>query len=118
MISPPGGRLHHLNPILNVNDLSTSIAFYTNNLGFTLPHTFGDPTDFAIIGHGEHQIYLCHKGQGQPGTWLGLFVSDPASLYEHLVVNGVKPMTLPESTGSEFRVEDPDGHVLRFFHSS
>ncbi|MFI7066040.1 hypothetical protein ACIBL3_33925 [Kribbella sp. NPDC050124] len=34
---------------------------YTNNLGFKLLHTFGDPADFAILGHDEREIYLCHK---------------------------------------------------------
>ena len=115
MTRTPGGNLVHLNPILAVSDLNVSIAFYTENLGFEQRHSFGDPPDFAIIGHGEHEIYLCLEGQGQPGTWLGLFVDDPAGLHDDLVAKGVQPITRLES---EFRVEDPDGHVLRVFLSA
>ncbi|WP_405059118.1 VOC family protein [Kribbella sp. NBC_01505] len=118
MADPPGGTLTHLNPILNVTDLDASIAFYTEILGFKLLHTFGDPADFAIIGHGDHQIYLCHNCQGQRGTWLALFVSDPEGLHEHLMANAVELTMALEASGSEFRANDPDGHVLRFFVAS
>ncbi len=116
MTGVPGGELNHLNPILNVSDLGTSIAFYSENLGFELLHTFGDPADFAIIGRGTHQIYLCRQGQGQPGTWLGLFVTDPTALHQHVAANGTKVL-MPPDNGGEFRIEDPDGHVLRIFPS-
>jgi uncharacterized glyoxalase superfamily protein PhnB len=116
MTGLPGGTLNHLNPILNVNDLETSIVFYRENLGFELLHTFGDPPSFAIIRRDTHEIYLCHQGQGQPGTWLGLFVTDSTALHAHLVANGAKLLDPPDTTG-EYRLEDPDGHILRIFPS-
>jgi len=118
MTDAPGGTLIHLNPILNVTDLNASITFYTENLGFELLHSFGDPPNFAIISRTGHEIYLCEQGQGQPGTWLGLFVTDPAALYAHLVTNDVKVLLAPKADGGEFRVEDPDSHVLRIFAAS
>ncbi|TCO30464.1 glyoxalase/bleomycin resistance protein/dioxygenase superfamily protein [Kribbella steppae] len=110
-----GGVLVHINPILNVSDLQASITFYTEVLDFELLDTFGDPADFAIIRWDQEEIYLCENGQGQPGTWLALFVSEPAALYEHLVINDAKILMPYAADGGEFRVADPDGHVLRVF---
>ena len=111
----PGGKLNHVNPILNTADLRTSIAFYTGILGFDLIHTFADPANFAIVGRDGHQIYLCERGQGAPGTWIALFVSDLADMWEQLAGAEVRVLMPYEADKGEFRVEDPDGHVLRFF---
>ncbi len=92
----PGGKLNHVNPILNVSDLRASI-------------------DFAIVGRDGEQVYLCEQGQGNAGTWLALFVADQVALYERLRANGVTVLMPYDGSGGEFRVEDPDGHVLRVF---
>ena len=110
----PGGKLGHINPVLNVKDLDESVAFYTGTLGFEVLHTFGEPADFVILGRESHQIYLCHGGQGSPGTWLAFFVSDLAGMWTHLDAAGA-PVVMPYEAGAgEFRVADPNGHVLRF----
>ncbi|MFB6726447.1 VOC family protein [Kribbella sp. NPDC056345] len=108
----------HVNPILNVSDLRASIRFYTEVLGFELLGTFGEPADFGIIRWDEHEIYLCVNGQGQRGTWLALFVSEPAALYERLVAGGAEVLMALAGGDGEFRVADPDGHVLRVFSGS
>lgn len=106
--------LQHINPVLNVADLQASIGFYTG-LGFSLLDTYGDPADFAIIRWGEHEIYLCQGSQGQPGTWLALFISNAADLYDQLVAEGVTVLMPPTESGAEYRIKDPDNHVLRIF---
>ncbi|GAB3811730.1 VOC family protein [Kribbella italica] len=113
-----GGALVHINPILNVSDLQASIKFYTEVLDFELLGTFGYPADFGIIRWDQHEIYLCVNGQGQPGTWLALFVSEPAALCDRLVANDAEVLMPYAGDGGEFRVADPDGHVLRVFPSS
>jgi catechol 2,3-dioxygenase-like lactoylglutathione lyase family enzyme len=118
MPSSTGGTLVHINPILNVSDLQASIAFYTEVVGFKLLDTFGDPADYGIIRWDQHEIYLCENGQGQPGTWLTLFVTEPAALYQQLVANDVEVLMPYPDGGGEFRVADPDGHVLRVFSGS
>jgi catechol 2,3-dioxygenase-like lactoylglutathione lyase family enzyme len=110
-----GGVLVHLNPILNVSDLQTSIRFYTEVLDFELLGTFGDPADYAILHWDQHEIYLSVNGQGQPGTWLALFISKPAALYDRLVTNDTRILIPYTDDDSEFRIADPDGHVLRLF---
>lgn len=113
MANFPGGRLACINPILNVSDLAASVAFYTEVLGLELYHSFGNPTDFAIIGRDGQQIYLCQNGQGQPGTWLALFVTDRNALRRRLTTHGYEIVVPETGDGGEFRVQDPDGHVLR-----
>jgi catechol 2,3-dioxygenase-like lactoylglutathione lyase family enzyme len=113
-----GGVLVHINPILNVSDLQASIKFYTEVLDFELLATYGDPADFGIIRWDEHEIYLCVNGQGQPGTWLALFVSKQVALYERLVSAGATILKPYAGDGGEFHVADPDGHVLRVFAGS
>jgi catechol 2,3-dioxygenase-like lactoylglutathione lyase family enzyme len=110
----PGGRVNHINPVLNVRDLSVSIDFYTRMLRLELYHTFGEPADFAIVGRDGQQIYLCQQAQGQPGTWLAVFLSDPTAMFDHLSTNGARLVAPYNTDAGEFRVEDPDGHVLRF----
>ncbi|MGC4940681.1 VOC family protein [Kribbella sp. DT2] len=118
MPGPTGGALVHINPILNVSDLQASIRFSTEVLDFELLGTFGEPADFGIIRWDEHEIYLCVNGQGQSGTWLALFMSEPAALYDRLVAHGAEVL-MPHAGGDgEFRVADPDGHVLRVFAGS
>ena len=113
-----GGVLVHTNPILNVSDLASSIRFYTEVLDFELLGTFGDPADFGIIRWDQHEIYLSVNGQGQPGTWLALFVSKPDALYERLIAHDAKILMPYAGDDGEFRVADPDGHVLRVFPGS
>lgn len=84
-------------------------------LGLELFHTFGAPADFAIIGRDGHQIYLCQNGQGQPGTWLALFVTDRGALRRRLSAHGCEVVEPDTGDGGEFRVRDPDGHVLRIY---
>jgi catechol 2,3-dioxygenase-like lactoylglutathione lyase family enzyme len=115
VVSFPGGKINHVNPILRVANLADSVDFYTRMLGMDVHHTLGEPADFAIIGRDGLQIYLCQGGQGQAGTWLAMFVSDPLALREHLVASGIAVLEPDEGGAGEYRVEDPDGHVLRLF---
>ena len=115
MVSFPGGKINHVNPILRVVNLANSVDFYSRMLGMEVHHTFGEPADFAIVGRDGHQIYLCERAQGHAGTWLAMFVSDPLALREHLMANGVRVVEPDAAGAGEYRVEDPDGHVVRLF---
>jgi len=61
---------HHLNkltPNLIVSDVSRSIAFYRDVLGFTLAQTVPDagPFVFAIVRSGNVEIFLNASGPAQ-----------------------------------------------------
>jgi len=108
-------RLENVTPILNVKDISISLAFYVDILGFKKAE-WGDD-NFTSITRDNTGLYLCRGGQGVSGTWVWMgFDGDIFSLHQKLKSIGVK-IKLPPTNFSwacEMQVEDPDGHILRF----
>ena len=108
-------RIEHIDPILNVADISKSLAFYVDILGFTNAE-WGD-THFTCIQRDHKSIYLCKDGQGMSGTWIWMgFDGDIFELYEKLLAKQVT-IKLPPTNFSwayEMHIQDPDGHILRF----
>jgi catechol 2,3-dioxygenase-like lactoylglutathione lyase family enzyme len=108
-------RVENVTPILSVQDMTRSLAFYVDILGFTNAD-WGDDT-FTCVSRDKISLYLCKGGQGSPGTWVWMgFDGDIFSLHQSLQSKGVT-ITLPPTNYSwalEMHVQDPDGHVLRF----
>jgi catechol 2,3-dioxygenase-like lactoylglutathione lyase family enzyme len=108
-------RIENIAPILYVSDMTKSLAFYVDILGFKKAD-WGDDT-FTSINRDNSGIYLCKGGQGQPGTWIWVgFDGNIFELHRSLKSKGVT-VKLPPTNFSwayEMHVEDPDGHVLRF----
>jgi len=101
-------------PILRVADMEASVRYYVDVLGFrNAPWGNGD---FTSVNRDRAGIYLCRGGQGLPGTWVWIGVEDVLTLYEEYKSAGAKirhaPLNFPWAL--EMKVEDPDGHVLRF----
>jgi len=109
-----GFRLENVTPILNVKDMSLSLAFYVGILGFKNAE-WGDD-NFTSINRDNTGLYLCKGGRGVSGTWIWIgFDGDIFSLYQKLKTKGVR-IKLPPTNFSwayEMQIEDPDGHVLR-----
>jgi uncharacterized glyoxalase superfamily protein PhnB len=107
-------RFEHAEPILNVKDMATSLAYYVDVLGFK--NVAWGTTAFTAVMRDGAGIYLCQGGQGRPGTWVWVGVEDVAALYEEYKTSGAKIRRAPENFpwAYEMKVEDPDGHVLRF----
>jgi catechol 2,3-dioxygenase-like lactoylglutathione lyase family enzyme len=108
-------RVENITPILSVEDMSRSLAFYVDILGFTNAD-WGDD-NFTCVSRDKRSLYLCKGGQGSPGTWIWIgFDGDIFSLQQSLQSIGVT-IKLPPTNYSwalEMHIEDPDGHVLRF----
>lgn len=108
-------RIENITPVLYVKDMSRSLAFYVDILGFKKAE-WGDE-NFTSVGRDNSDLYLCKGGQGNPGTWIWIgFDGDIFSLHQQLISKGVT-IKLPPTNFSwayEMRVEDPDGHILRF----
>ena len=108
-------HIENITPVLYVKDLSRSLAFYVDILGFKKAE-WGDE-NFTGLGRDNSGLYLCKGGQGNPGTWIWIgFDGDIFSLHQQLISKGVT-IKLPPTNFSwayEMRVEDPDGHILRF----
>jgi catechol 2,3-dioxygenase-like lactoylglutathione lyase family enzyme len=101
-------------PILAVRDLTASIDYYVNVLGFTLD--WQGPGPFASVSRGECGLFLSEGDQGHAGTWVWIGVGDAAALHEEYKARGARIRHPPTnySWAYEMQVEDPDGHVLRF----
>ena len=115
MSTPASKTVECIIPILRVASLQTSRKFYIETLGFKLD--WGkDPADtMCSVSRDGKAIMLCQGEQGNPGTWIWIGVGDIKPLHEQLTRVGVK-IILPATNFSwahEFRIADPDGHVLR-----
>lgn len=108
-------RIENIAPVLYVEDMSRSLAFYVDILGFKNAEWGNE--NFTSVGRDYSGLYLCKGGQGNPGTWIWIgFDGDIFSLHQQLISKGVT-IKLPPTNFSwayEMRVEDPDGHILRF----
>ncbi len=104
-------------PIFSVKDVSVSIQYYVEKLGFRKHWDWGDPPTFASVTRDEVEIFLCLQTQGRPGTWVYVAVEDVDALHEELTRTGADirqpPTNLPWHM-REMNVADLDGHRLRF----
>ncbi len=108
--------VENITPILNVKNVPLSVRYYVDVLGFKLDWSWGDKEDFASVSRDGHAIMLCQDGQGHPGTWLWVGVEDIEPLFHDYSSRGVTFVELPTNYpwAYEMKVQDPDGHVLRF----
>ena len=104
-------------PILNVRSVTASIDYYVNQLGFAKRWDWGDPPTFGCVTRDKVSIFLCEGSQGQPGTWMMIFLDNVDELYQEYKERGAKvlkpPTNMPWET-REMNVEDLDGHHIRF----
>ena len=104
-------------PILRVENLAASLSFYETVLGFG--RDWGgdaDCPDMASVSRDNCSLMLSGGGQGQAGTWVWIGVEDVESLLAEFQSRGAK-VRMPLTNfywAYEMRIEDPDGHVLRF----
>lgn len=104
--------------ILCAADIGAAISHFTEILGWQLAWDWGDPVDFACVTLDQVELFLCHDGQGQPGTWLMVFLTGDIDAYHaDLVKRGATihrpPTDMPWGV-REMIVEITDGHHIRF----
>jgi catechol 2,3-dioxygenase-like lactoylglutathione lyase family enzyme len=103
-----------IDPILRVEDMARSLAYYVDVLGFYKAPWGND--DFTYVGRNDRGIYLCRGGQGNGGAWVWVGVGDVRGLHrlykERGAIIRLEPKNFPWAL--EMQIEDPDGNVLRF----
>jgi N-acetylglutamate synthase-like GNAT family acetyltransferase/catechol 2,3-dioxygenase-like lactoylglutathione lyase family enzyme len=113
--------MHKAVPILYSTDILKSLDYYTKVLGFENRWEWGHPPTFGGISKDAVEIFFCKDGQGNPGTWLSIFIDNVDELYETIKSRGAKILSPPQTMEwgvREMLVEDPDGHKIRFGHSA
>ena len=111
-----------------VKDVTRSVDFYTQHLGFTLEHQ--QPPAFASVSLGEAQILLSGPGASgsrpmpdgqvqEPGGWnrVVLKVTDLPGFIDTLKKSGVHLRNEMETGpgGRQIQIEDPDGNPIELF---
>ena len=112
-----GGRVpyRYVTPILSVKKLTDSIDYYVDRLGFRIEFEAGK--DFCAVMHDTIRIFLVEGAQGNPGTWLHIWVEDVDALHEELKETGATILNPPRNQpwgDREMDVTDPDRHIIRF----
>jgi glyoxylase I family protein len=111
-----------------VKEVVRSVAFYTQQLGFTLGHQ--QPPAFASVSLGEVQILLSGPGASgsrpmpsgerqEPGGWtrIVLNVADLPACITALTTAGVHFRNEMETGpgGRQIQIDDPDGNPIELF---
>jgi len=108
----PANTFGGATPIFCVASLPASIEYYVNALGFKVDWDAGG---FASVSRGRCCIFLCEDGQGHPGTWTWIGVTDADSLAAELRQSGANIRHPPTNYpwAYEMQVQDADGNILR-----
>jgi len=110
-------------PILNVNNVTASLDYYCNTLGFQdvfhWSQEDASPWTFAQVRRGNFFVYLCQQAQGGPGMWMYLNLASLENLtalyqeYQAHATKIIEPPTDKPWAMREMLIEDIDGHILR-----
>jgi uncharacterized glyoxalase superfamily protein PhnB len=115
----PDVECEQQNACLQVFDIAAAVDFYTNQLGFNLSFTWGDPPTFAGVKLGDTQLFL-QKGDPNPaGCSVYFAIGNADELFEFQQANGVDVVVPPgdrEYGLRDYRVRDLHGYVLTFGH--
>ena len=110
---------NELAPILYVRDFAEAMSYYTEKLLFRKLWDWGSPPEFGAVALGRVEIFFCEGAQGNPGTWLSIFMDNVDEYHERISKLGadiVMPPTDEEWGMREMRVRDPNQHIIRFGH--
>ncbi|MBM3797849.1 MAG: bleomycin resistance family protein [Acidobacteria bacterium] len=105
-------HIEHCSPILRVEDMTRSLAFYVGLLCFENAEWGGG--DFTCVTRGGATIYLRLGDQGRGGAWAWLGVDDATQFHAECLARGVPVRMAPRNFpwALEMQLEDPDGNVL------
>jgi catechol 2,3-dioxygenase-like lactoylglutathione lyase family enzyme len=104
-------------PILFVKDFLEAKAFYTEKLLFEPVWEWGDPPGFGCVRLDRVELFLSAGDQGNPGSWLCIFMEDVDSYHERIKERGAEVIQAPQDEPwgmREMQVRDPNLHVIRF----
>lgn len=117
MPTPPVVECERVHPGLQVEDVPSAVAFYTQQLGFTLGFTWGEPVGFAGVNLGKVQVFLDAAPAPRATGSVFFVVDDVDTLFAFHVAQGVEVLVQPgdrEYGIRDYTVRDLAGHRLTF----
>lgn len=121
MTTAPRVDCDRLHPGLPVPDIAAAVAFYRDNLGFTVAFTWPDgakPT-FAGVNLGHVQVFLERREAPPDGAMVAFVVGDADELLAFHRAQGVailEPIADREYGIRDYMVRDLAGNRLSFGH--
>jgi len=110
-------RYGRIAPTISVTDITRSVTFYTEVLGFQKVFQNGDPVGFVILEKDAAELHLSllrdHKATAQ--NVAHLMVEDAGGLYQHLEAKKVKIVKAIRDADFGLRCfvfADPDGNRI------
>jgi uncharacterized glyoxalase superfamily protein PhnB len=117
--------IRQIAPQFFTRDLSATLAYYEETLGFRCLDTWNDPPVYAIVARDEHRIHfrLADPPTPNPDKYTDelldayLFVENADALYAEYEARGAeftRPLGDAPWHSREFVVKDCDGRLLAF----
>ena len=119
-VPQPSARLIRSDGVLAVADVSASVRFYRDQLGFGDEWTWGDPPDFGGVRWGKVNVMFCLQPQlaahisGHQHAFAVERIDDLYALHEHNGVQIISPLEAKPWGLREYTVRDLNGYHLRF----
>lgn len=111
-------KLVLMNPVLAVSDISSSISYFQDKLGFVMTWSWGEPLVRAGVSKDGYELQLDASGSGPTGISVVYFhTNNVAEYYEQCIERGATiELRLEERSFGmrDFRVLDPSGNRLGF----
>jgi uncharacterized glyoxalase superfamily protein PhnB len=114
-------ELKNVRSVLAVKDLRASVAFYCENLGFTINSEFDG---WSFLSRDGIQLMLGHCPDEVPASQINdhsyfayIEVQGIDELHKEFLARGLTSLSAPESKPwemREFMVTTPDGHRIMF----
>lgn len=106
--------------VFTVRDITASLAYYRDALGFDVTFQYGEPTYYAGLCRDEVALHL--RAAREPDwvagrTALCIFVDDVDGLHAELAARGAQIVGPPQDYAygmRDFDVTDPDGNTITF----
>ncbi|KFG93482.1 glyoxalase [Burkholderia paludis] len=115
--SPHGVSFGRLAPGIGVRDISRSLAFYRDVLGFNTVFENGNPVGFVILKKDHAELHLSQNKnhKASVNNVAHLTVDDATVLYEHCVACNVRIIKTLRDADFGLRcfvLADPDGNRI------
>jgi len=113
-------QLSHCAPVLPVDNLKETVAYYQEAFGFDVSFMWGEPAHYAVLKRDDVGVHLTEREDTSkkiPPCTVYVFVNDVDALYEEFKGKGIDMFSPPETQDygmREFEVSDPNGHFLIF----